>query len=139
MSNNLPTTPIPIEAPSFKELLEEKEIRQKIDDCATMVVSIITRSSYLIQLAEIRSIFIIDNKVKTTLDTIIIEEIKEIIDGISLLSECEIFELTDEEDLNKLLYELGYLDVEKAREYGDGAWKIFSKVITDYITGTWKC
>ena len=122
----------------FKELLAEKEARQKIDDCATMVVSIITRSAYLIQLAEIRSIFITDEKARTTLDTIIIKEIEEVIDGISLLSECEIFELVDEEDLSKLMYELGYSDVDKAREYGENAWKIFSKVVTDYITGTWK-
>ena len=124
--------------PTFKELLEEKEIRQKIDDCATMTISVITNSAYLIQLAEIRSIFITDDKVRPTLDTIIIEEIQEVIDSISLLSECEIFELVDQEDLNKLLDELGYLDVEKAREYGENAWKLFSKVITDYIVGTWK-
>jgi hypothetical protein len=129
---------IPSEGPSFKELLEEKEMRQNIEDCATMAISIITRSSYLIQLAEIRSIFLIDNRVKTILDTIIIEEIGEVIDGISLLSQCDIFELVDGEDLNKLLEELGYLDVDKAREYGENAWKMFSKVITDYIVGTWK-
>lgn len=131
-------TPISPEGPSFKELLEEKDMRQNIEDCATMTLSIITRSSYLIQLAEIRSLFIMDDKIKSALDTIIIKEIEEVIDGISLLSECEIFELVDSEDLNKLLEELGYLDVEKAREYGDSAWKMFSKVVTDYIVGTWK-
>jgi hypothetical protein len=129
---------IPSEGPSFKEIVEEKEARQLIEDCATTAISIITRSAYLIQLAEIRSLFIIDDKIKMALDTIIIEEIEEVIDGISLLSECEIFELVDSEDLNKLLEELGYLDVEKAREYGEDAWKMFSKVVTDYIVGTWK-
>lgn len=132
------STPIPSEGPSFKEVLEEKDAHQHIEDCATMVVSVITRSAYLIQLAEIRSMFITDDRVRTTLDTIIIDEITEVIDSISLLSECEIFELVDSEELNKLLEELGYLDVEKAREYGDDAWKMFSKVVTDYIVGTWK-
>lgn len=117
---------------------EEKKKREKIADCTTMVISVITRASYLIQLDEIRFIFITDDIVRKMLDTIIIKEIEEILEDITVLSDCEIFNLIDSEELWKLLDELGGLDVNKAREYGDKTWDIFSKVITDYIVETWK-
>jgi len=123
---------------SIKKILEEKEKRKVIDDCVTMVLSVITRASYLIQLDQIRLIFIEDDRVRKRLDTIIIEEIEEILEDIAVLSDCEILNLVDSEDLENLLDKLGDLDVNKAREYGDSAWDIFSKIITDYIVTTWK-
>jgi len=130
---------VPSKRVSIKKLLERKERRQEIEDCVTMVISVITRGAYLIQLDQIRAVFITDDRVRTRLDTIIIEEIEEILDDINILvSDCEISNLIDQDELNKLLDDLGGLDVNKTREYGDSAWKLFSKVVTDYIAGTWK-
>lgn len=124
---------------SIKKLIERKEIIQEIEDCVTMVISVITRASYLIQLDHSRVIFIEEDRVRTRLDTIIIEEIEEILDDINIIvSDCEISKLIDPDDLDKLLDDLGGLDVNKAREYGDSAWKLFSKVMTDYVVATWK-
>jgi len=136
----MPEAPlIPSKKLSIKKLLERKEKRQEIEDCVTMVISVITRGAYLIQLDQIRAMFIADDKVRTRLDTIIIEEIEEILDDINILvSDCEISNLVEQDELNKLLDDLGGLDVNKAREYGDSAWKLFSKVVTDYVAGTWK-
>lgn len=130
---------IPSKKLSIKKLIERKEMRQEIEDCVTMVISVITRGAYLIQLDQIRAMFITDDRIRTRLDTIVIEEIEEILDDINIIaSDCEISALIDQEDLDKLLDELGGLDVNKAREYGDSTWKLFSKVITDYIIATWK-
>lgn len=124
--------------PRQKKLtVKEQKRREEISDCTTMAISVITRSSYLIQLDQIRTIFILDDIVRSRIDTIIIEEIEEILEDITVLSTCEIFNLVDSEELGKLLDELGDLNVNKARQYGEQAWDIFSEVITDYIVETW--
>lgn len=124
---------------SPEKLEEQKKKQEDLSDCVTMVLSVLTRSSYLIQLDQIRVIFILDDRVRTRLDSIIIEEIEEILEDITVLSNCELFDYIDSEELGKLLDELGDLDVNKARQYGDGAWNIFSKLITDYVIATWEC
>lgn len=118
---------------------EEKEQTQEIIDCITLVISILTRASYLTQLDEIRVIYILNDDIRTRIDSIIIDEIEEIIDDISVVSPCEIFYYVDAEELQKLLEELGELDVNKAKTYGEHAWNIFSKLITDYVISTWDC
>lgn len=122
-----------------KELTdEEKKKRDTISDCTTMILSILTRSSYLIQLDQIRLIFILDDRVRTRIDDIIIDETEEILEDIYALSPCEFFDYVDPTELENLLDELGNLDVNKAKQYGEHAWDMFSKIIIDYVVNTWK-
>ena len=118
---------------------EEKEQTQEIIDCITLVISLLTRSSYILQLDQIRVIYILNDDIRTRIDSIIIDEIEEILDDISIVSPCEIFYYVDTEELKNLLEELGELDVNKAKIYGEHAWNIFSKLITDYVISTWEC
>lgn len=118
---------------------EEKEQFQEIFDCITLVISVLTRASYIVQLDEIRVIYILNDDIRTRIDSIIIDEIEEILDDISILTPCEIFYYVDTEELQKLLEELGGLDVNNAKIYGENTWKIFSKLITDYVISTWDC
>jgi hypothetical protein len=118
---------------------EEKEQTQEIIDCITLAISALTRASYLIQLDQIRVIYILNDDIRTRIDSIIIDEIEEILDDISIISPCEIFYYVDPEELQKLLEELGELDVNKAKIYGEHAWNIFSKLITYYVISTWDC
>lgn len=118
---------------------EEKEQTQEIIDCITLVISALTRASYIVQLDQIRVIYILNDDIRTRIDSIIIDEIEEILDDISIISPCEIFYYVDTEELQKLLEELGELDVNKAKIYGEHAWNIFSKLITDYVISTWNC
>ena len=118
---------------------EEKEQTQEIIDCITLVISVLTRASYIIQLDQIRVIYILNDDIRTRIDSIIIDEIEEIIDDISIISHCEIFYYVGTEELQKLLEELGGLDVNNAKIYGEHTWNIFSKLITDYVISTWDC
>jgi hypothetical protein len=86
---------------------EEKEQTQEIIDCITLAISALTRASYLIQLDQIRVIYILNDDIRTRIDSIIIDEIEEILDDISIISPCEIFYYVDPEELQKLLEELG--------------------------------
>ncbi len=118
---------------------EEKKMREEIDNCTTMVISVITRGAYLIQLGQIRPMLVeCEEGITKVFDSIIIDEIEEMIDDMRLLTRCEIFDRINLDDLDRLLDDLGGLDVSKVVVYGEDAWKLFSKVITDYFVETWE-
>ena len=124
--------------PGEQQTITEEE-KEEIIDCITLVISVLTRASYLVQLDQIRVIYILSDDIRTRIDSIMIDEIEEILDDISIIYPCEIFYYVDTDELQELLEELGELDVNKAKIYGEHAWNIFSKIITDYVLSTWDC
>ncbi len=123
------------QTPKTKEEIEEKN--QEVSDCITLAISVITRASYLIQLDEVRAMFILDDMVRTKMDGLIINEIEETLGDITALLPCEFFDYLDADKLSELVDELGGMDVNKAKPYGEQAWDIFSDSIIKYALSTW--
>lgn len=150
MTDTLPTIPsttppIPEDELHHGELAElaeladdEKNKREEISDCMTMAISVITRGAYLIQLDQIRVIYILDEMIRNRIDSIIIDEIEEMIDDINLFLPCDFLDYIDGDKFADFVEELGYLDVNKAKDYGRQALDIFSDAITNYVVSTWK-
>lgn len=137
--NSQTNSQIPEEEHHHKELTEEEKIkREEISDCMTMAISIITRGAYLIQLDQIRVIYILDEDIRTRIDSIIIDETEEMIDDINLFLPCDLLDYIDGDKFADFVEDLGYLDVNKAKVYGQQAFDIFSGAITSYAVSTWK-
>lgn len=142
----MPETPVSTPSdkqPAPNELTEEEkeakiEIeKEEVSDCITLAISVITRASYLIQLDEVRAMFILDEMVRTKMDGLIINEIEETLGDITAFLPCEFFDYLDADKLSDLVEELGGMDVNKAKPYGEQAWDIFSDAIIKYALSTW--